>query len=185
MWTGWIGFAALGTLLAAAVARDLSERQIPNSLVLAVAGAGTAAQALLPPGAGLFDPARPGGTGLALALACAGFSLAIGFLFWRGGFLGAGDAKLLGATAIWFGPEEAAVLLLSTLAAGGLLAAAVLMMRRAGTNGESGSNIASGLGGTSSTSLRLSPGRRFPYSPAIATGALLAALAQASGWLPH
>lgn len=166
--SGLLSGLLLGALLAAAVAWDLRGLRIPNTLVMAVAGAGVAAQVLLPEGAGLFDPARPGGIGAPASIGAGCAMLALGFALWRARLLGAGDAKLLGAAAIWFGPEGAVVLLLASLIAGGLLAAGVSLNRRRAS--------------ASGTPRVVQPRPTFAYSPAIAAGAAVAALAQARGW---
>jgi prepilin peptidase CpaA len=106
-------------LLATAVAYDVWTFRIPNAVVLGIAA--------------LFVPAvltAPQGVPW-LAHIAAGlivFALAAGLFFL--GVMGGGDAKLLGAAALWVGLDRLLALVLIVAVLGGLLAVAVLMARR-------------------------------------------------------
>lgn len=103
----------------------------------------------------------------------AGFSLLTGFgvlaamiALWMPGWLGGGDAKLIGALALWFGWPSALTFLLLAVICGGVLAAALLLGRR----------FAPALP-VSPERLAASPlghGAPVPYGVAIAAGALWA-----------
>ncbi len=117
------GLVLLPLGLAAAALSDLRRRTIPNGLVLAL----VAAFALLVPLAGLTPAA------LALHGAAGAAMLAGGFLLFAAGIIGAGDAKLAAATALWLGwPALPAFLLLLLLASGALALATLLRRRPAG-----------------------------------------------------
>lgn len=106
----------LPVLMILAGTGDVLSRQIPNRLVLLIAVCffPLAWAHGMPPSAMLMH------AGAGLAVLVAGFAL---FSF---GFLGGGDAKLLGAAAIWFGFAGLPQFLLMTVFAGGLLGLAVL-----------------------------------------------------------
>jgi prepilin peptidase CpaA len=94
---------------------DLLTYRIPNWLCLLVAG--------------LFFPAALL-AGLSLDIigwhVLAGFcGLAIGFCAFAAGWFGGGDAKLLGAAALWFGWPDAMRFAVCAVLAGGVLALAV------------------------------------------------------------
>lgn len=56
--------------------------------------------------------------------------LLVGFFLFSAGLLGAGDAKLLAASALWIGGSDLTLYLLIVSLAGGILALAILMWRR-------------------------------------------------------
>jgi prepilin peptidase CpaA len=114
------GLVLLPLGLAAAALSDLRRRTIPNGLVLAL----VAAFALLAPLAGLTAGA------LALHGAAGAAMLAGGFLLFAAGIIGAGDAKLAAATALWLGWPALPAFLLLLLLASGVLALATLLLRR-------------------------------------------------------
>lgn len=103
-------------LLLVAALHDVAARTVPNSLVLAVAGAGLAAQAL----AGELTYALP--AALAVFVGAA--------ICWRRGWMGGGDVKLLAAAALVVPPVLVPSMLASTALAGGLLASVYLVARR-------------------------------------------------------
>jgi prepilin peptidase CpaA len=134
--------ALAGVILAAAALWDVRARLIPNTLSLALAGAGLVHLAL----AGGLVP------GLAIA---AGF-FAVGFVAFALGVAGGGDAKLLAAAGLWIPPAAVSAFFTVTALTGGVLALAVLGRRRwlAAVRGEAVAEPAS-----------------VPYGAAIATGA--------------
>ena len=95
---------------------DVSKRQIPDAIPIALLGwaVGTTA----------FGTASQGWISLALGLGL-GFSIGA-FLFWLGGF-GGGDAKLLAAVGATLGPRALLAFLFYCAIAGGLLAAIALL----------------------------------------------------------
>lgn len=99
--------ALLGSLLAVAVAADVAQRRIPNTVVLVIAVAGFAAQWV---GSG---PAAA----ITGALTGAGVLGAL-LLPWASGKLGGGDVKLVAATAVWLGPSRVLAFLALTAVAG-------------------------------------------------------------------
>lgn len=96
----WVGPAALSAAVAlalAAVWTDWRRREVPHWTVAGVFGAWLLTVILAPEALG-FDPRAGllcGGVGLAAGLVCHGF-----------GWLGGGDAKLLGVFALWLGPRD-------------------------------------------------------------------------------
>ena len=105
-------------LLAVAACADLRWRWIPNLVPLALAG--------------LYLLGLVAGTTRAASLATAALVLAAGFGAWRVGWLGAGDAKLTAAVALFASPAEMPALILVTALAGGLVALPILWFRQGG-----------------------------------------------------
>ncbi len=103
-------------LMIIAAAGDVLTRRIPNLLVLLVAG--------------LFFPAA-WASGMPLASILLHSATGLGLLFaafvlFSLGYLGGGDAKLLGAAGLWFGAASLPQFLSLTVFAGGILALGVL-----------------------------------------------------------
>ena len=116
----------LPVLMILAGAGDVLSRRIPNSLVLLIALCffPMAWAQGMPPSAFLMHA----GVGLAVLLA--------GFALFSLGFLGGGDAKLLGAAALWFGLAGLPQFLFMTALAGGLLGLAVMAWSMIALQGE-------------------------------------------------
>lgn len=153
--------AASGVFIAAAVS-DVATRRIPNWTVVAAVGL-FAVQAAATPSAGI-----PWG-----ALGVAGGVLAAGFLIFTFGAMGAGDAKLLSAVALWAGPPHglAALILVSFL--GGIVALIVVTLR----------NVAPVRILIERTARRtVDVPDNVPYGVAIAAGGVFAAFAR-GGWV--
>ena len=112
-----VHLVALATSLAACVT-DLRSRRIPNVLTF-----GSAAAALV------FQTITAGTTGAASASFGWAVGLAVFFIPFALGGLGAGDVKLLAALGAWLGPKDALMLALYAGAAGGVLAIAVALAR--------------------------------------------------------
>jgi prepilin peptidase CpaA len=112
--TPGLKFAIAGILLLAA-GRDIMTRTVPNwmPLTLAVLCAVLAAA----------DLRLIWGLGFGLAV----FVLCV--IFWRRGWMGGADVKLLGATAIVVAPAATGTFLLAVSLSGGVLAAAYLAAR--------------------------------------------------------
>jgi prepilin peptidase CpaA len=119
---------ALAGLLAVAAWHDVRWRTIPNWIPAALVLLWVARWLA----EGRLGPA-------ASALGVAGLVLLVGYLAWLGGFLGGGDVKLLGATALWAGTSGLLTFLLATSLVGGALALAVGLRRRLAARRWSGS----------------------------------------------
>jgi len=105
--------AALGTLLTGAVLSDLRERRVSNALNLCVLAAGVFSS--------LFTRGVDDGT--RQILSGVGVALAIWFPMFALRLMGAGDVKLLAASAAWLGWQGTLVASLATGLFGGLLGA--------------------------------------------------------------
>ena len=145
---------------------DLWSRRVPNALTLGVATMGLTFAALGL--SGLSPMAALGGLVVGLLLMLPGHLI---------GATGAGDVKLLAAIGTLLGPAGIAVAFVYTAIAGGMLALIVARHRRvlramvsrtAALVRTGGGNVAA-IEGTSIDN-------RFAYAPAIALGALAAAL---------
>ena len=108
-----LSIVVLGTLLAGAVSSDLRERRVSNSLNLSVLAAGVLVAMLT---LGVADGAKQvlSGVGLALVIWFPMFALRL---------VGAGDVKLMAASAAWLGWQGTFVASLATGIFGGLLGA--------------------------------------------------------------
>ncbi|MGR4863820.1 A24 family peptidase [Caulobacter sp. LARHSG274] len=109
---------AYALLFVAAAASDVWSRKIPNWTVLGLMA--------------LFAVAIPFSwlsSSWGAALLTAVVALAAGFVLYAGKILGAGDAKLLAAAALFAGPDHLLLLLVITTIAGGVLAVMALMAR--------------------------------------------------------
>jgi len=123
----------LAAVFAIAIAEDLRERRIPNTVVLAGFTAGVFWHAAGPAGAWAFDVQAPGAAGFVGALLAAFGMLVAFFPFYRLGLMGAGDVKLLAAVATVFGASSGhwshlVGLALVVLATGGLLSIARMLL---------------------------------------------------------
>lgn len=145
---------------------DLYTRRVPNTLTMGIAAAGIAMAAL--------DV-----TNLGVAGALAGFALGL-VLMLPGhviGATGAGDVKLFAAFGAWLGPTQIAIAFLYTALAGGVLAVIVASRRRRlGTTLLRTAELVRTGGGNVGDIEHSAENNRFAYVPAIAAGALAAAL---------
>ena len=99
---------------------DLLRFQIPNGIPIALAVA-------------FFPAALAAGWGVEAILVPVGVGagvLAVGYLLFARGLIGAGDAKLLAAAALWVGWPGVTAYLLAVALAGGVLALVVAGFRR-------------------------------------------------------
>ncbi|MBB3592936.1 prepilin peptidase CpaA [Rhizobium sp. BK529] len=142
--------------LAFAAISDLLTMTIPNrvSLILVISFA------LLAPLSGLAVPA------IGMHALAAAIVFGICFALFALNVMGGGDAKLLSATAIWFGYDPALLSFLTYVGViGGLVTLAILLIR-------SQSNMILAIGLPVPNSLLLA--KKIPYGIAIAIGGFLA-----------
>ncbi len=153
-----ISLLLLGGLLSGATIIDLFTRRIPNELVL-----GLLAVALM------VQVTDAGVHGAASAMGGLLVGLALLLPFYVFGGMAAGDVKLTGATAAFFGPIGAISVVLLTLLWGAIFASGVLAYRTWSPQSTEHSETAQ------------ETDWQFPYAGAICAGALSAALLQAQG----
>jgi prepilin peptidase CpaA len=147
---------------------DLRSRRVPNQLTLGLAALGVTLAALGL--SGITVPAALGGLLLGLLLMLPGHVI---------GATGAGDVKLLAATGTLLGPAGVAVAFLYAAIAGGILALVVATRRRVLCETvDRTAALVRTLGGNAAVIEHATTNNRFAYAPAIALGALVAAL----GW---
>lgn len=118
------GLLPLAAILVAAVASDLREQRIPNSLVIAGIAIGLVLHTALPAGNG-FLVGTPGGVGLWRALQGLALGGAAMLPLYVLGVMGAGDVKLMAAVGTLLGPDDIIPALLGTFLAGGFVSLAV------------------------------------------------------------
>lgn len=143
-------------LLILAATNDVLTRSIPNVVTLAIA-------LLFPPVA--WAAGMDLGT-ISIHVAAALGVFAVAYLLFLRGYFGGGDAKLVTAASLWFGPWGLAPFLIQMAVAGAVLALAVLGWSLVKLDAEL---RASGLAQLMER-LKL----KVPYGYAIAAGALLA-----------
>lgn len=102
-----VALSGAACLAVGAMWTDWCRRDVPHALVLGLAGLWCVAA--------VFAPTALGGTPDA-ALLCGAAALAVGFLLFLPGWLGGGDGKLVGALALWLGPQDLAIALLASAA---------------------------------------------------------------------
>ncbi|ANL44999.1 prepilin type IV endopeptidase protein [Rhizobium phaseoli] len=149
-------FVVLPLCLAMAAFSDLFTMTIPNrvSLILIVSFL------VLAPFLG-FGPQAIG-----MHLAAAAIVLAACFALFAFNVMGGGDAKLLSATALWFGLNQSLTLLMADVAAvGGLITLLILLVRT-----QSNTILAIGLPLPDSVLVA----KKIPYGIAIAIGGFMA-----------
>jgi prepilin peptidase CpaA len=155
---------AAGALGAAAI--DVRTRRVPNALTLSLAAAGLA-----------FAVAGIGRVTVLGALA----GMAIGFALMLPGHLfgatGAGDVKLFAAAGALLGPAATATAFLYTALAGGALALLVAAQRgRLQRTVHGAAQLVTTAAANAGQIEAATENNRFPYAPAIAVGAVIAAL---------
>jgi prepilin peptidase CpaA len=161
-----IVLAAVVAASGAAAVIDLRTGRIPNPFTAAVAVGGLGLAAF-----GLTGHSMTG----ALVGAVLGFALMLpGHLF---GGTGAGDVKLLAALGTWLGPGGVLMAFLYSAIAGGVLAVAHAMKRRRlGTTLSRTARLVAAREGAKHEIDGSAAASRFAFGPAIAVGAVLAAL---------
>ena len=144
---------------------DLRTRRVPNVLTAstAVVGLGLAMSGMSPVGV------------VASAAGClVGFGLMLpGFLI---GATGGGDVKLLAAIGTLLGPAATLRAFVATAIAGGLIAIFIALRRGGFMSMIAGTSALVFSGGSNLAELREAHDHRFAYAPAIAIGAIAAAL---------
>jgi prepilin peptidase CpaA len=161
-----IAVAAVAASGGASALIDLSTRRVPNPLTFAIAALGlTMAASHL--------------TATSVTAALAG--LVLGFALMLPGHLvgatGAGDVKLFAAIGTLLGPTQIVVAFFYTAVAGGVLALAVAVRRRRLRVTVERTAALVRTGGANVVEIeKASADNRFAYAPAIALGALAAAL---------
>lgn len=153
------GAGALGAII------DLYTRRIPNKLTFSLAGLGVALAMLH---LGSLTPMQAlAGCGVGLALMLPGHVI---------GATGAGDVKLFAAIGTLLGPRGILLAFLYTAIAGGLIALVVAGRRRLlrATIGRTVQFVTTA--GANVGEIERASVNRFAYAPAIAIGALVAAL---------
>ena len=155
-------------MLAMAALHDVMARTVPNELALAIAVAGLVSQ----------GAAVPAAASLQTGLLAAGFAMLAAVLvfvaaaiMWRRGWMGGGDVKLLGASALLMPAALVPTMLMATSLSGGVLAIIYLATRRRLARpgpGRAGSLLSRVL---KVERWRLRRGGPLPYAVAIASGA--------------
>jgi prepilin peptidase CpaA len=153
-------------LLGLAALHDVLARTIPNWICAALAAAGI--------GALWLTPSAPG------RLLAAALLFAAAVLLWRAGWLGGGDAKLLGAIGLLLPPDRVVGAVLTTACTGSVLALPYLICR--GRIARPGPGRPHGLPARAwrAERFRLRRGGPLPYGVAIAAGAAVGLLGPGS-----
>ena len=152
---------------AASALIDLRLRRIPNPLTIGVAASGVALAGVHASTIGVAQAL--GGLAVGLALMLPGFLI---------GATGGGDVKLFAALGTLLGPSQTGMAFLYTALAGAALALAIAWRRkRLATTVERAVALVSATGAAATRAIEDSASHnRFAYAPAIAIGALIAAL---------
>ena len=161
-----VAAAAIAAIGAASAIVDLRSRRVPNAITAGTAAAGIGLAALH-------------GTGVSVNAALAG--LVVGLCLMMPGHLvgatGAGDVKLFAAFGTLLGPAGIGMAFLYTAIAGGLMAVLVAVMRQRLRVTVERTGALLRTGGANVVEIEApSSDNRFAYAPAIAIGALAAAL---------
>ena len=147
---------------------DLWSRRVPNPLTLGVAALGLTLAVLRL--SGLSPMAAAAGMGVGLLLMLPGHVI---------GATGAGDVKLLAALGTMLGPRGVVVAFVYAALAGGILALIVAKRRRILRETVERTKTLVQTGGRNAAEIEQGTiDNRFAYAPAIAIGAVVAAL----GW---
>ncbi|ABS28149.1 prepilin peptidase [Anaeromyxobacter sp. Fw109-5] len=161
-------FALLSALLAIAAASDVALRRIPNVVVVAVAAAGIASQAVV-----------HGMGNAASGLAAAGITAGVLWPAWKRRMVGGGDLKLAAASAGWIALAGVPVYFVASALAAGMLAVVAYSASTLGARSAMRRNLVALALGSGSADLPLQPvpGRAVvPAGAAFALGALFTIL---------
>lgn len=160
-----IAIAAVAGSAGAGAAIDLCTRRVPNPLTMAIAALGCTLAATH--ASGLTIGQALAGMAVGLALMLPGHVI---------GATGAGDVKLFAALGTLLGPSRIGMAFLYTAIAGGALALLIAMHRRHLAEAVERTAELIRTGGSNVKDIEHASGNRFAYAPAIAVGALAAAL---------
>ena len=145
---------------------DVTCRRVPNPLTLSIAALGVALAATQATSVGVAQAF--GGLAVGLLLMLPGFAI---------GATGGGDVKLFAALGTMLGPTRTGVAFLYTALVGAALALAMAWRRkRLATTLERAIALAAATGATTREIEQPTHDNRFAYAPAIALGALAAAV---------
>lgn len=161
-----ITVAAVAASGASSAVIDLWTRRVPNALTLAIAALGL----LL---------AASGASAMTVRASLVGFALGFALMLpgHIAGATGAGDVKLFAGLGTLLGPAGTLAAFLYTALAGGLLAVAVaLRRRRLAATVERAAALVTTRGANVAEIEHPAADNRFAYAPAIALGAVVAAL---------
>jgi prepilin peptidase CpaA len=151
---------------AASALIDMRTRRVPNPLTLGIAVTGLALAATRWSGLTVTGAALGLGVGVALMLPA--------YVF---GAMGGGDLKLFAALGTFLGPRPTVAAFVYTLIVGGVLAVAVSLYRRRLRDTIANTAALVTTGGANAALIEHpTTNNRFAYAPAIALGALVAAL---------
>jgi prepilin peptidase CpaA len=151
---------------AASAIVDLHTRRVPNALTLGIGVLGVALAAMRLTGVSV--PGALGGFAVGLALMLPGHVI---------GATGAGDVKLFAALGTLLGPGRTGMAFVYTALAGGLIAVIIAARRRRlRATVERTAMLFRTAGGNVAEIECATENNRFAYAPAIAVGALAAAL---------
>ena len=150
----------------ASAAVDVWTRRVPNPLTLGIAALGVTLAATHTSGVSVISSVA--GFALGLLLMLPGHVI---------GATGAGDVKLFAAVGTLLGPTRTGMAFLYTAIAGGVLAVVIAVQRRRLRETVERAATLVRTGGANVTDIEnASVDNRFAYAPAIAIGALAAAL---------
>lgn len=144
---------------------DLFTRRVPNPLTLGIVALG-------------FTLAATKTSGVTVSQALAGFVLGLALMLPGHviGATGAGDVKLFAALGTLLGPSRIGMAFLYTAIAGGVLAVFIAIQRRRLTETVERTAALIRTRGGNANDIERASDNRFAYAPAIAVGALVAAL---------
>ena len=161
-----LSFAASAAAAIAGAGIDLRTGRIPNALTATTAAAG-------------LGLAAAGVTGTSFVAAALGGTLGIALMMpgHLAGGTGAGDVKLMGALGTLVGPGAVVAIFLASAIAGGVLAVGHAWRRgRVSVTVARTARLAAGASGSRAAVAAAAPHSTFAYGPAIAIGAMVAAL---------
>jgi prepilin peptidase CpaA len=151
---------------AASAIVDLRTRRVPNALTFGIGALGVALAAMRLTGVSV--PGALGGFAVGLALMLPGHVI---------GATGAGDVKLFAALGTLLGPGRTGMAFVYTALAGGLIAVVIAARRRRlRATVKRTAMLLTTAGGNVAEIEDATENNRFAYAPAIAAGALAAAL---------
>jgi prepilin peptidase CpaA len=152
-------------VLVSSALHDFAVRTVPNAYSVVLFAAGIALRLLA---SGLH--------GLEWGLVAAAIVFALTFLFWRLGWMGGGDVKLLTAASIFVSPLMVPMMIAGTALAGGVLALIFVVGRRVTQRPRIARPVQFLPRILRCEQWRLHRGGPLPYAAAIAAGGVIATL---------